>query len=607
LQFIFYFQESKMNESEIRGLIDQVRDNAVTRKQFIRQMVGVGLTVPMAAQMLLTSGLAQAQTASAYKPTKRGGGGALKLLWWQGATLLQPHFASGTKDQEGSRIFYEPLAAWDNDGNMVTILAAEVPSLANGGVSKDGKTITWKLKKNVQWHDGKPFTADDVVFTAAYAADPATSAYTNGSYKDVKITKVDSHTVKVEYQKPSPFWADPLVSAAGMIIPKHIFENFKGAASRDAPGNLKPVGTGPYKFVDFKPGDMLRGAINTNYHEANRPYFDTIEMKGGGDAVSAARAVLQTGEYDYAWNLQVEDELLLRLEQGGKGKTTITPGGNIEFIQLNMADPWTEIEGERAHPKSKHPILSEMAVRQAISLVVDRDGVQKYIYGRTGIATSNFLNNPQRFVSKNTKFEFNVDKANQVLEAAGWKKGADGIREKGGKKLKFVFSTSINGPRQKTQQIIKQAAQKAGIDMELKSVPASVYFSSDPANPDTYTKFFADIQMFTTTMPQPDPEVFMNQYISSEFATKANKWLGRNSTRYSNPEYDKTYLAAQSEMDPVKRAALFVKMNDMPVNDIAIIPLVYRPRTAGVLNTLVAPLSGWDNDLWLLKDWYKTT
>ena len=173
------------------------------------------------------------------------------------------------------------------------------------------------------------------------------------------------------------------------------------------------------KYPDFKPGDMLRGVINTNYHEPNRPYFDSIEMKGGGDAVSAARAVLQTGEYDYAWNLQVEDELLLRLEQGGKGKTTITPGGNIEFIQLNMADPWTEIEGERAHPKSKHPILSEMAVRQAISLVVDRDGVQKYIYGRTGIATSNFLNNPQRFVSKNTKFEFNIDKANAVLEAAG--------------------------------------------------------------------------------------------------------------------------------------------------------------------------------------------
>jgi len=596
-----------MNESEIRGLIDQVRDNGISRKQFIRHMIGAGLTVPMAAQMLLTSGLAQAQTASTYKPTKRGGGGALKLLWWQGATLLQPHFSSGTKDQEGSRIFYEPLGAWDKDGNLIPILAAEVPTLANGGVSKDGKSITWKLKRNVQWHDGVAFTADDVVFTAAYAADPATSAYSLGSYKDVKVTKVDSHTVRVEYQKPSPFWADPFVSALGMIIPKHVFEAYKGATSRDAPANLKPVGTGPYKFVDFKPGDMLRGVINTNYHEANRPYFDTIEMKGGGDAVSAARAVLQTGEYDYAWNLQVEDELLIRLEQGGKGKTSIVPGGNIEFIQLNMADPWTETDGERSHPKSKHPILSEFAVRQAISLVVDRDSVQKFIYGRTGIATANFLNNPQRFVSKNTKFEFNPDKAAQVLEAAGWKKGADGIREKGGKKLKLVFQTSINGPRQKTQQIIKQAAQKAGIDMELKAVPASVYFSSDPANPDTYTKLFVDMQMFTTTMPQPDPEVFMNQYLSTEFASKANKWLGRNSTRYSNPEYDKAYLAAQSEMDPVKRAALFVKMNDMPINDIAIIPVVYRPRTSAAVHNLVAPLSGWDNDLWLLKDWYKTT
>jgi len=596
-----------MNENEIRGLIDQVRDKGISRKQFIRHMIGAGLTVPMAAQMLLTSGLAQAQTASAYKPTKRGGGGALKLLWWQGATLLQPHFSSGTKDQEGSRIFYEPLGAWDNDGNLIPILAAEVPTLANGGVSRDGKSITWKLKRNVQWHDGVAFTADDVVFTAAYAADPATSAYTSGSYKDVKVTKVDSHTVRVEYQKPSPFWADPFVSAAGMIIPKHVFEAYKGATSRDAPANLKPVGTGPYKFADFKPGDMLRGVINTNYHEANRPYFDTVEMKGGGDAVSAARAVLQTGEYDYAWNLQVEDELLIRLEQGGKGKTSIVPGGNIEFIQLNMADPWTETDGERSHPKSKHPILSEFAVRQAISLCVDRDGVQKFIYGRTGIATANFLNNPQRFVSKNTKFEFNPDKAAQVLEAAGWKKGADGIREKGGKKLKLVFQTSINGPRQKTQQIIKQAAQKAGIDMELKSVPASVYFSSDPANPDTYTKLYVDMQMFTTTMPQPDPEVFMNQYLSTEFASKANKWLGRNSTRYSNPEYDKTYLAAQSEMDPAKRAAMFVRMNDMPINDIAIIPVVYRPRTSAAVSNLVAPLSGWDNDLWLLKDWYKTS
>ena len=171
---------------------------------------------------------------------------------------------------------------------------------------------------------------------------------TIGVYKDVTVTKVDDYTVLVSFKKPTPFWATAFVAAEGMIIPKHLFGPYAGAKSRDAPTNLKPVGTGPYKFVDFKPGDMVLGAINTNYHMPNRPYFDTIEMKGGGDATSAARAVLQTGEYDYAWNLQVEDEVLKRMEAGGKGKAHIVPGGDIEFIQLNTTDPWNEVDGERA-------------------------------------------------------------------------------------------------------------------------------------------------------------------------------------------------------------------------------------------------------------------
>jgi peptide/nickel transport system substrate-binding protein len=390
-----------------------------------------------------------------------------------------------------------------------------------------------------------------------------------------------------------------------MVIPKHMFNDYRGAKSREAPANLKPVGTGPYKFVDFKPGDMVRGEINMNYHEANRPYFDSIEMKGGGDAVSAARAVLQTGEYDYAWNMQVEDEVLKRLEAGGKGKANIVAGGNIEFIPLNTTDPWTEVDGERSSVKTKHPTLSDPAVREALNLLVDRQSVQDHIYGRTGVATRNFLNNPKKFRSQNTTFEFNVDKANQVLETAGWKKGSDGIREKGGKKLKFVFQTSINAPRQKTQAIIKQAFQKVGIDVELKAITASVYFSSDVANPDTYTKFYTDIEMYTTTMTQPDPERFMNQYVSWEVASKDNKWQGRNITRWRSDEYDRLYRAAEVELDPVKRAALFMQMNDLVIDNRVVIPVVFRPRVQAVSSKLRAPVSGWDNDLWLLKDWYR--
>jgi len=594
-----------MDERELRSLIGEVKAGRLSRRAFVQMMVGVGLTGPLAAQMLASAGVAHAQSKQPYKPTKRGGGGALKVLWWQGATLLNPHFATGTKDQDGSRIFYEPLASWDPDGNLAPNLAAEIPTVQNGGLARDGKSVTWKLKRGVNWHDGKPFSADDCVFTWEYCSDPATASVSIGTYKDVKVEKVDSHTIKITFPKPTPFWADPFVGVRGMIIPKHLFEAFKGGNSREAPTNLKPVGTGPYKFADFKPGDMVRGELNPNYHMPNRPFFDSIEMKGGGDAPSAARAVLQTGEFDYAWNMQVEDEQLKRWEQGGKGKADIVAGGNIEHIQCNFTDPWKEVDGERASIKTTHPSLSDPAVRQALNLLVDRASMQEQIYGRTGIATANFLNQPSRFASKSTKWEFNVDKANQILETAGWKKGSDGIRAKDGKKLKFVYQTSINAPRQKTQAIVKQAAAKAGIEMEIKSVTASVYFSSDVANPDTYSHFYTDIQMYTTTMTQPDPEQFMRQFLTEEVASKDNKWQGRNITRWRNDEFDKLHKASESELDPVKRAAMFIRMNELVIQNVVVIPVVFRPRVAAVANTLRAEQSGWDSDFWALQNWYR--
>ena len=594
-----------MQETTLRKMIEDVRTGALPRRSFVGQMVGLGLSAPMASMLLMHAGVANAQTSPVYKPTKRGGGGALKVLWWQGTTLLQPHFANGTKDQEGSRIFYESLAVWDSDGNLVPILAAEVPTRENGGLTPDGKSVIWKLKKGVTWHDGQPFTADDAVFTWEYAKDPATAAVTNGVYKDVEVTKIDSHTVRVTFPKATPFWATAFVAAEGMIIPKHLFGPYAGAKSRDAPNNLKPVGTGPYKFVEFKPGDIVRGELYANYHMANKPHFDSIEMKGGGDAVSAARAVLQTGEYDYAWNLQVEDEVLKRMELNGKGRVHVVPSGDIEFIQLNPTDPVAEVDGERSSTKTTHFAFSDPAVRQAFALLADRQSVQEFIYGRTGNATSNFLNNPPKYRSPNTRFEFNIEKANALLDGAGWKRGSDGIREKGGKKLRLVFQTSINAARQKAQAVIKQAAGKAGVELELKSVTGSVFFSSDVANPDTYGKFYCDMQMYTTTMTQPDPERFMDQYLTREVSNKANKWQGRNIARYRSEEYDKTYAMAEVELDPVKRALLFIKLNDLPVKEGTIIPLISRPRVRGASLKLVTVLSGWDLDFSGLQNWYR--
>ena len=594
-----------MQERELRALIEDVREGKLPRRSFIQQMVGLGLTAPMASMMLMHEGIAQTAPAIPYTPTKRGGGGTLKILYWQAAVHLNPHYAGGTKDQDASRVFYEPLAGWDSEGNMIPILAAEIPSRANNGVSADGRGVVWKLKRGVKWHDGKDFTADDVVFTAQYAGDPAASMQTVGTYRDIKVTKVDSHTVRIDYAKPTPFWAEAFTGSVGPILPKHVFEPYMGAKSRDNPANLKPVGTGPYKIVDFRPGDVLRAEANKDYHIANQPFFDMLEIKGGGDATSAARAVLQTAEYDLAWNLAVEDEILKRLEAAGKGRMEFYSGSDIEFVSLNVTDPWNEVDGERASVKSKHPAFSDKALREAMSLLIDRKSIAEVIYGRGAVTTSNFLNNPPRFRSPNTKYEFNPEKANAVLEAAGWKKGADGIRAKGNVKLKFVFQTSVNQPRQKTQTIIKDACTKAGIDLELKSVTAAVFFGGDVANPDTYQKFWCDIQMYTTTMPAPDPQVFMEQYCSWEFAQKANKWASRNLSRWRNDEYDAAHKVAQSELDPVKRAALFIKMNDLVCSDGYVQPLVFRPRASAAVHKLVAPLSGWDVDMWAIAHWYR--
>ncbi|MEI8146071.1 MAG: peptide ABC transporter substrate-binding protein [Alphaproteobacteria bacterium] len=598
-----------MKEQDIRTMIDGVKDGRLSRRDFVSRMIAVGISAPYASLMLAHNGVAMAQTPSSYPArSTSGGGGPLKLLYWQAVTLINPHFAVGSKDQEGSRVFYEPLGAWDAEGNLIPVLAASIPTFENGLLARDGKSVTWKLKPNVKWHDGKPFTADDVIFNWQYSKDPATAAVTIGSYKDIVVEKIDDLTVKVLFERPTPFWADPFCGAGGMIIPKHIFADYIGGKSREAPANLRPVGTGPYRFVSFVPGDTLRGERNPDYHMPGRPFFDTIELKGGGDAVSAARAVIQSGEFDFAWNMQVEDEVLKRMEQGGRGQAVISFGGDIEHVQLNPTDPNAEVDGERSSIKTTHPSLTDPAVREALNLLLDRSSIERFIYGRTGQATANFLNNPEKFRSKATSFEFSLEKANAILDRAGWVRGADGIRAKGGVRLRYLYQTSTNAPRQRTQAIYKQAAQRAGIDLELKSVVASVFFSSDVANPDTYTKFYSDIQMYTTTMTQPDAERFMNQFCSWEIATKDNKWQGRNIVRFRSEEYDKLFREGEAEIDPVKRAAIFVKLNEIIIASRYIIPVVYRPSVSAVSNRLKTPkLSGWDVRTSELYDWHTVT
>ncbi len=530
---------------------------------------------------------------------------------WQGPTILNQHLSQGTKDSIAARFMCEPLMTCSADGTFTPILADEVPSMQNGGLGSDGKTVTYKLKPGIKWADGEPLTADDVVFTYQYVTNTDTAATTLGTYLDLEtVEALDPLTVKLTFKQPTGGWYVPFVGST--VLPKHALQEYVGSASRNAPYNLKAFGTGPYMTSDFKPGDVLTLVPNPNYRDPNKPFFSEINIKGGGDAPSAARAVLETGEYDYGWNLQVEIQVLNGLMQGGKGELVIGVGGGVEHIMLNQADPNTEVDGERASLKSKHPFLTDIRVRQAMAMAIDRDTMAKQLYGPTGSASSNILTTPTNLASKNTSFEYNIDKANSLLDQAGYQRGSDGIRiTPNGVRMHVVYQTTINSLRQKEQDIVKSGWQQIGIETELKSVDASVFFSADPGNPDTNSHFYTDAEMFTSTFGSPFPLNYMKLFYSGnpdvDVAQQVNKWSARNYSRWISTEYNKLFDQVRAETDVAKAAQLWIQMNDLAVNNYITIPLIDRRSADGKIKELQGPaLTPFDDWSWNIADWVKS-
>jgi peptide/nickel transport system substrate-binding protein len=563
-----------------------------------------------------TTAPASAPTAAAAPAAAgaRGVGGPLKVLMWQGPTILNPMLSQGTKDLIAARFCTEPLMTVSPDGQFSPVLAVEVPSKDNGGVAADGKTVTYKLKPGIKWADGEPFTADDVVFTFQYVTNPDTASTQLGTYVDLAtVEALDPTTVRLTFKTPTGGWYVPFVGETGQILPKHALAQYAGANSRDAPFNLKSFGTGPYMVQEFKPGDTVTLVPNPNYRDPNKPFFSEIDIKGGGDAASAARAVLQTGEFDYGWNLQVEAQVLNSLMQGGKGELVTGPGGGVEQIIVNQADPNTEVGGERASLKSQHPFLTDIKVRQAMALAIDRETIAKQLYGPTGNASANILTTPTNLASKNTALEYDINKANQLLDQAGYARGSDGIRSTpNGVRMHVVYQTTINSLRQKEQDIVKAGWQQIGIETELKSVDASVFFSADAGNPDTNSHFYTDVEMFTTTFGSPFPLNFMKQYYSgnpdTDVAQQSNKWAGRNYLRWINADYNNLLDEVKSETDVQKAQQLWMQLNDLAVNNYVTIPLIDRNNADGKAKTLQGPsLTPFDDLSWNAADWTRAS
>jgi peptide/nickel transport system substrate-binding protein len=541
---------------------------------------------------------------------ERASDGQVKILYWQAPSILNPYLSGGTKDIEAASLALEPLARYDETGALVPWLAAHIPSLENGGISADLRRITWRLQDGLRWSDGTPVTSADVKFTYDYCTHPGGGCAQITKFEGVSgVDTPDAQTVVVRFDRPTPFPFGPFVGAESPILQAAQFADCLGAqAAQCTDANFAPIGTGPFTVTEFRPNDVITMAANPHYRDPGKPAFASLVLKGGGDAAGAARAVLETGEYDYAWNLQLAPEVITQMEARGKGTTVAGFGPLVERLMLNNTDPNPDLPPNLRSIQRPHPLLSDPAIRLAMSMAIDRALLVDIGYGKAGQITCNWVPAPAAVASDTFRCDTqDITGANALLDQANIiDTNGDGIREKNGQPLILRFQTATNPVRQDFQALIKAWWQEIGIETELRNINGSVFFGSDPASPDTYQKFYADVQMYANTFAGTDPQSYLGNGLCNKAPGPQTQWQGENIARFCDPKYDALHAELTQTAAPAKRAALARRLNDMAVSGGMMIPLVHRGRLSAHLHTLGGvKLNVWDSELWNAADWYR--
>ena len=544
-----------------------------------------------------------------------GEGGTVTILYWQAASTLNAYLSGGWKDRDASSVILEPLAEFDDQGVLVPALATVIPTVANGGVSEDLTSITWELHEGVVFSDGTPLTSDDVVFSWEYCSNPDTGCTGASGFDGVtSVVADDDLTITINFAEATPFPYVPFVSNSFPVISRAQFGDCVGAASAECTDeNFGPIGTGPFKIESFTTNDTAVYVMNENYRGVpdGKPYFGRVVIKGGGDAPSTARSVLELGEADYAWNLQVEPEILASMLAGGKGRVISAFSTMVERMMVNQTNPDPDLGDDRSEwldGTNPHPFLTDPVVGRALSISLDRQTMVDVGYGEAGRPTCNVWPAPpaQTSTSNDECLTQDIDLANQLLDDAGYlDTDGDGVRETpDGMPMKILYQTSTNTVRQATQELVKQDWAKIGVDTELRNIDASVFFGGDPGSPDTYGKFYADIEMYTNGAAGVDSQAYMGSWTSSNISGESTNWQGSNVQRFQSDEYDALYAELTQTADIDRRNEITIALNDLVVGNYSIIPLIHRGSVSAASNSLTGyKLNPWDAELWNLEEW----
>lgn len=547
--------------------------------------------------------------AEAPAPTSGAGeGGNLVLLQWQAPSQANSYLSSGSKDLLAGSLVLEPLAEIGPDGALVPALAAEIPTAGNGGVAADGLSITWTLRDDVLWSDGSPFTASDVVFTFAYCSDEATGCSSDAILKTDTVEAVDDYTVLVTFKEPQPYPYELFVSYTSPILQEAQMAECIGAAAVSCSDqNFAPIGTGPFVITELVPEDFVTAVMNENYRGIpdGQPFFGSVEIQGGGDAESAARSVLEIGEADYAWNLQVAPEILAPMEAVGEGRLVSGFTANVEHINLNQTDPYADPPSEG----TPHPLFVDNPdLHRALSIAINRDELVAVGYGPSGNPTCNMWPvGAENSTNNDWCLTQDIDGANALLDGLGYlDTNGDGIREADGfGELEFDYVTSTNGVRQSNQELIANYWEQIGVKANMLNVDASLFFDGTCASDDCIWKFFYPMEMFTNGASSPYAAAYLSSWDSSQIPTSENSWGLNNMPRLNSAEYDALNAEAKTTaLDDPRYTEIIIEMNDI-LSTSAVIPLIHRASASAWSSDLVGTgdLNAWDSEYWNIEQW----
>ncbi|MER5172455.1 peptide ABC transporter substrate-binding protein [Thioclava kandeliae] len=543
-----------------------------TRRQSL-MMMGAAGSLGLMGPSLLRKDAAFAAGASPE--------GQLVLAFSQEPTVFNPLMPHIEVDEGVYYAIFDTLFDFDPEGQLFPILAAEVPTVANGGISEDGLSWKVKLKDGVKWHDGTPFTAEDVKFSLELTVNPDFRSFRSTGYKFMRDITVVSPT-EITWTMSEPFAPLAGVLASTYMIPKAAFDG--QADLNNTPFMNSPIGTGPYKWKTRMAGDHIELAANTDYH-MDGPHLETLIIKYVPD-LNVMYTQFKSGDIDVVGLQYISPDHLAEAEKLPGKVVKVAGTATFESFGLNM----------------QRPQFKDLAVRQALYAAIDKSSIIDALYYGVPTPTETYM--PQQSFYYNPdlpKHEFSIEAANKLLDDAGWTKNGDGIREKDGVTLSFTNSTTAgNHLREQAQQFIQQTFKEIGVDMQIKNLPPAVMWGDYWMNSE-----FDSVVVGLNCLAGADPDT--SDYFMSTMSP-ALGGSGQNTFAYQSEKVDELLKAGAQSFVPEDRKKIYQEQQAVMRHDLPFLPMFQYAVVKGWKDDVAGPTPNVNNriDTWNVRDWSRS-